>query len=147
MATEHQELAFFNSMWPLCIANSKATGVHAEIIFAQSALETGYGVEAPQNNYFGIKGPGESLTTVEYIHGVAHTLQQHFAGYPSMAESAAGYARFINTNRRYIPFKNAGSLAAQLVALGQSGYATDPKYVSKLEPIIDNLARLEKESN
>lgn len=128
---------YFNVAWPLALEASKACGVHAEIIFAQSALETGYGLHAPQHNYFGIKGSGQNLTTVEVINGVAETIKQHFAGFPSMASSFQGYAKFILRNRRYKRFRSEGSISSELVALGTSGYATDPNYSMKIGKIVD----------
>ena len=135
MDTVAQE--YFNVAWPLCLGESKATGVFPEIIFAQTALETGYGLHHPQNNYFGIKGSGESLSTIEVVKGVANKVMQHFAGYASMASSFQGYATFLLRNRRYTNFRTDGSISAQLVALGTSGYATDPNYAMKVGKIVD----------
>lgn len=130
---------YFNIAWPLCLIESKVTGVTPEVIFAQSALETGYGLHHPQNNYFGIKGSGQNLTTTEVVHGVATKLQQHFAGYASMASSFQGYANFLLRNRRYKNFRSAGSISSELVAIGTSGYATDPQYAMKLGAIVDKV--------
>lgn len=142
MTTTQQ--TFFNSMWPLCLEAASDTGVHPEIIFAQSALETGYGQHAPQNNYFGIKGAGDALKTTEYINGVAQSVASHFASFTGMAASVAGYSSFILRNKRYRAFHSPGSIAVQLAALANSGYATDPQYINKLEPIINNIPALEK---
>ena len=135
MDTVAQE--YFNVAWPLCLKEASVTHVFPEIIFAQSAVETGYGLHHPQNNYFGIKGSGENLSTVEVVNGVANKVMQHFAGYASMAASFAGYASFILRNRRYKTFHTDGSISAQLVALGTSGYATDPNYAMKVGRIVD----------
>lgn len=147
-----QQQNFFDEMWPLCINAASKCGVNPEIIFAQSALETGYGLHVPQDNYFGIKpsngeGTGYALTTTEYINGKAVQLKQHFVGYSSMADSVAGYTSFVLRNKRYAAFTHAGSLAAQLALLGKSGYATDPSYVAKLAPILDRIQALEKVYN
>lgn len=133
------EQSYFNKAWPLCLDASKVSGVRPEIIFAQSALETGYGLHAPQNNFFGIKGAGGSEVTTEYIAGVATRLQQHFLGYATMAASFQGYASFIRRNRRYATFRSGGSISAELVALGTSGYATDPNYALKVGVIVDKV--------
>ncbi len=135
---------FFNSIWPLCINAGKVTGVHPEIIFAQSALETGYGQHAPQNNFFGIKGDGNSLSTTEFVDGVAKSVRSHFAGYSGMADSVAGYTKFILRNKRYRAFRSAPTLAAQLTCLQASGYSTDPQYAEKLSNIILEIPGLEK---
>lgn len=141
MTTDQQ---YFNRVWPLCLSASKTCGVFPEIIFAQSALETGYGLHTPGNNFFGIKagpstgvkGSTQDLTT-EYINGVAVRIQQHFAGYPTMTSSFVGYAYFLQHNRRYKSFVSGASISAQLVALGTSGYATDPNYTLKIGAIVD----------
>lgn len=126
-------------MWPNAQRAGAATGVDPRIIFAQSALETGWGKSAPNNNYFGIKGSGSSQTTREYINGRWVTIRDSFRGYSSAADSADGYASFINSNPRYASMRNAVGMEAQLDALGRSGYATDPNYINKLSSIIDNI--------
>jgi len=138
----HQE--WFNNAWNFCVGAGMQTGIHPEIIFAQCTLESGWGDHAPQNNYFGIKGNGrETLTTVEYVAGKAIQLKAHFSNYSSLGDSVAGYARFIRSNERYRPFRAPGTIAVQLHALALSGYASDPYYVQKLTPIIDEIPSLE----
>lgn len=134
---------FFDDMWPLCVTAGVNTGVHPEIIFAQSALETGWGQHAPQDNYFGIKGVGNALTTTEFVRGMAERVVSRFSGYHSMADSVLGYSAFILRNPRYRAFTAPGSIAVQLAALAKSGYATDPNYINKLEPIINEIPALE----
>ena len=126
---------FFVAAWPLAVAASKACGVLPEIIWAQAANETLYGLHAPQNNYFGIKGPGADLMTTEVIHGVTVHEKQHFAGYADMPSSFAGYAAFITGNERYRAFRTGPNIVAQLGALSRSGYATDPEYTQKIGKI------------
>lgn len=139
MAYTPKQQKFFDSMWPLAQKAGARTGIDPRLIFAQSALETGWGSSAPNNNYFGIKGAGGTQTTREYINGTWVTIKDSFKGYSSMADSVSGYADFILGNKRYKPMLSANGLDAQLSALGASGYATDPKYTSKLQSIIGNL--------
>jgi hypothetical protein len=138
--------AFFNSVWPLCLKVSADTGVHPEIIFAQSALETGYGLHHPANNYFGIKfggKPSQGVPTVEqtteYIRGVPLRLAQQFASFGGIGAAFAGYDSFIRNNRRYQSFRMGTSLSVQLIALGKSGYATDPNYAVKIGDIVEKV--------
>jgi len=126
-------------MWPLAQQAGSRTGVDPRLIFAQSALETGWGRSAPNNNYFGIKGSGSSQTTREFINGQWVTTKDSFRGYGSMGDSVSGWVDFITGNKRYKPLLNADGLDAQLKALGASGYATDPGYVGKLKSIIAGL--------
>lgn len=141
---QRRKQQFFNTMWPLCVKTGAATGVHPEIIFAQTALETGYGAHHPQNNYFGIKGNGQALTTTEFIDNRARSVVSSFAQFGDMGASVLGYTRFILNNKRYKAFRAPGSIATQLAALGRSGYATDPEYATKLARIVDELPALEK---
>jgi len=132
---------FFNQMWPLAQGASQRTGIPAQVIFAQSALETGWGRSAPQNNFFGIKGVGGSQTTREYIGGRWVTVQDSFRGYSSMADSVDGYVSFINNpnSRRWTAARNAGSPEEAARAIAAGGYATDPNYASKLMSIIRGI--------
>ncbi len=139
MAYTPKQQKFFDTMWPLAQQAGNRTGVDPRIIFAQSALETGWGSSAPNNNYFGIKGSGGVQTTREFVNGTWVTIKDSFKGYSNMAESVSGYADFILGNKRYKPLRTASGLDAQLSALGASGYATDPKYTTKLKSIIGNL--------
>lgn len=130
-----QAQKYFNSVWSLCEKAQHDTGVLSDIVFAQSALETGYGQHHPQNNYFGIKGAGGVQDTIEYINGVAEHISAHFAGFQSLDASFLGYEQFLLNNRRYAAMRKAGTLNAQLAALSASGYATDPRYAAKVGAI------------
>lgn len=130
---------FIRQMMPYAMSVSQQTGIDPRIVIAQSALETGYGRSAPNNNFFGIKGPGQKLTTSEFGPGGFYKTQDSFRTYGSMADSAQGYADFINKNPRYRDLKSAQGLDAQLAALQKSGYATDPNYGSKVGSIARNI--------
>lgn len=135
--------AFFASIWPSVLQAAQTTGVDPRIIAAQAALESNYGKSAPGNNLFGIKshgkGGGNSLMTTEVINGKPVRVRDSFRGYASPADSVAGYADFINTNKRYRPFREADGLEAQIAALGRSGYATDPNYAAKIGSIAGRI--------
>lgn len=136
-----RQRSFFDQMWPLAVGASTRTGVPAEVIFAQSALETGWGRSAPQNNYFGIKGAGGSQQTREFINGRWVTINDSFRGYSSMADSVEGYVAFINNpnSQRWGAARNASSPEEAARAIAAGGYATDPNYASKLMSIIRNI--------
>lgn len=119
---------FLDRIGPLAAKASQETGVDPRIIEAQAAVETGWGQHAPQNNYFGIKGPGGTLMTREVINGQSVMVPQNFAGYGSLEESVKGYADFINKNRNYTALKQGGTLEQQAANLQASGYATAPNY-------------------
>lgn len=136
-AGSHAE--FLASIIPGAIEASKRTGIDPRIIAAQAAHESAWGKHAPGNNFFGIKGPGQMLGTHEEVGGHNVSVMASFRKYPSMAEGVAGYADFINHNRRYEPFKNAGGLENQLRELGRSGYATDSHYAEKIGAIAGRI--------
>ena len=134
---------FFSSLLPYAVQASQRTGVDPRIILAQAALESGYGKHAPGNNLFGIKSHGQaggqSLATTEVVNGRPVRVTDSFRSYASPGESVAGYADFINSNPRYKPLRTAQGLDAQLQALGQSGYATDPNYAQKVGAIAKGI--------
>lgn len=134
---------FIDMMMPYAIEASQRTGIDPRIIIAQSAQETGWGRSAPGNNYFGIKSHGQaggnSLSTTEYVNGQPVRINDSFRAYGSPAESVAGYADFMLQNGRYEPMRSAQGLDAQLAALGQSGYATDPGYANSVGQIARGI--------
>ena len=139
MSLNSAQQAFYNKVFPLAQQASTQTGIDANIIFAQAALETGWGKSAPNNNYFGIKGSGGTQTTKEFVNGVWQTIQASFKGFSSLQDSVNGYVSFITSNPRYQAVQNAQGVSAQLAALQHSGYATDPSYAIKLQGIINQL--------
>ena len=118
---------------------SQRTGLDPRMVLAQAALETGWGRSAPNNNFFGIKSHGQSggsnLMTQEFQDGRMVSMPQSFRGYESPEQSFQGYADFILNNPRYGDVMAQVDLAGQIGAMGQSGYATDPDYASKLASI------------
>lgn len=129
---------FYRQMMPFALEVSKTTGIDPRIIVAQSALETGYGRSAPGNNYFGIKGPGQTQNTTEYGANGLYRTPASFRTYDSMGDSVADYGRVLSLPR-YDAVRNAEGLDAQLAALGKSGYATDPRYGQKVGAIARGI--------
>jgi flagellum-specific peptidoglycan hydrolase FlgJ len=122
--------SFVAAMAPLARQQAAATGLAPELILAQAGLETNWGKSAPQNNYFGIKGPGASLQTTEVVNGSTQTVNQTFAGYTSAAQSFQSYGDLITS--KYAAARNSSGIVAQAQALQRAGYATDQDYASKL---------------
>ena len=125
-------------MWPLAVEQSKRTGIDPRVILSQSALETGWGKWAPNNNYFGVKGPGEGQKTLEMVNGRMQPTTASFRTYKDPAESFADYGNVL-MGERYAGVRGAKGLDAQLAALGQSGYATDKDYATKLAAIAAQI--------
>ena len=139
MALTAKQKSFIDSIWPQAVIAGKRTGVDPTVIVGQAALETGWGKSAPNNNYFGLKGPGGNQTTKEFLNGKWVTITDSFKGYSSMADSVKGYADFITSNPRYSDFMSGKTIEDQLAALQKSGYATDPNYGAKVGSIANSI--------
>ncbi|MCC5881517.1 MAG: flagellar assembly peptidoglycan hydrolase FlgJ [Halomonas sp.] len=133
-------------------AASRKTGVPAELILAQAALETGWGRHeiATANggnsyNLFGIKagsswqGRTTDITTHEYINGQRTRVVDTFRVYGSFEEAFTDYARLIGNNPRYAAVTTAGSAEQAARALQAGGYATDPAYADKLIAVMNTM--------
>lgn len=133
---------FTRMMLPHALAVSRQTGLDPRLVIAQSALETGYGRSAPNNNYFGIKSHGTGgarMATTEVVNGKPVRITDSFRTYGDPGQSAADYARFLQSNPRYKGVLAEGTLQGQIDAMGRSGYATDPNYAAKLSQIATGL--------
>ena len=141
---------FLEALRPHAEAAEASTGVPANFILAQAALESGWGAKEikgadgqASHNLFGIKaGAGWSGTTVdttttEYRQGLAMKLTQRFRAYDDYGTAFADYAQLLK--RR---FGEAVSTDADAFAegLAKAGYATDPAYAGKLKAVIASVA-------
>jgi flagellar protein FlgJ len=124
---------------------SVRTGVPASVIIAQSGLESGWGLHVVDNAYFGIKGRAPTGATTSFVthevsQGVAHRVTDNFRSYGSYTEAAEDYANVLQ--RRY-PQALAHRNDSQAFVTYLRSYATDPRYVHKLQTIIrtHNLQR------
>ena len=143
---------FVSDIWPHAKLASQALGVSAEVIVAQSALETGWGKFAmqfpdgrPSNNLFGIKagqswnGPILTRPTLEFRQGVMETEVADFRVYDSISNALSDYVQFIQSNSRYRKaLEHQGNDAHYLRELQQAGYATDPQYADKILNIVQS---------
>jgi flagellar protein FlgJ len=135
------------------------TGIPAQFMIAQAALETGWGKReivgrdgTNSHNLFGIKagsnwdGPTVDVTTTEYIGGHPRKVIQKFRAYASEAESFADYARLMKDSPRYATVvAQASDAKAFAVGLQKAGYATDPAYAEKLGKVINTTLRLQRD--
>lgn len=131
---------YYSAIYSALLNAAKNRGVPnpeilAQLGAAQSSLETGGGRHAPNNNYFGIKGPGGSYATTEVVNGRPVSTRASFRGYPSMQDSANDFVRLISNSPRYRGVLNADTLGGAIAAQARSGYATDPNYGAKLAQI------------
>lgn len=124
---------------------SRLTGVPASVIAAQAALESRYGKSAPGNNFFGVKafrswtGPTQNLMTTEYVNGKKVRVRQPFRKYATPLDSFVDWANVIKNNPRYADVLAAQTPEEAMQALAASGYATDPKYYSKLKSAYNKV--------
>lgn len=154
-ATTGAPREFVQKMWDSARSAEQATGMPAQFILGQAALESGWGRREIKNpdgstshNLFGIKaganwkGPTVDAVTTEYSGGVPRKTVEKFRAYSSYAESFADYAKLITNNPRYAATLNAGPDAARFArSLQSAGYATDPNYAAKLTRVIEQTVR------
>lgn len=152
------QVAFVNRMYPHAQAAQRATGLPAEFIVGQAALESGWGraeMRHPDgraaHNLFGIKatggwsGPTVDVLTTEYVDGRARKTVEKFRAYESYADAFTDWARLMTRSSRYGEVLKAGtSPEAFASGLQRAGYATDPNYASKLERTIERTIQLRR---
>ena len=141
---------FVQRMLPHAQAASADSGIPAQFMMGQAALETGWGRAEIRgadgqnsHNLFGIKAGGSwtgrtvDIVTTEYVNGKPQKQVDTFRAYDSYADSFRDYAKLLGGNARYRHVVAAGHDAAGFAqGLQQAGYATDPKYAQKLMGVI-----------
>ena len=131
--------AFLMRIAPRTIMVTQELGIDPRIVAAQAALETGWGKSVKGNNLFGIKSHGKAdglmVQTHEVLDGDRVKLKDSFRTYDSYDASISDYGEFLRENKRYQPMLEADTLDEQIMALGKSGYATDPEYANKIADI------------
>jgi len=145
--------SFKAAMQSHAVNASKATGIPAEMMLGQAALETGWGkhqitgMDGTQSyNLFGIKanqnwtGKVVEAPTTEYINGVKQKRIEKFRAYDSYADSFKDFANLIKSNARYQNVvANVDNVTQYAIAMKQAGYATDPDYAHKLASTIQKV--------
>lgn len=145
---------FTQRLMPHAMEASAATGIPAQFMLGQAALESGWGrgeirdADGQQSyNLFNIKATGgwkgrsmEVLTT-EYVNGVPEKRVEAFRAYDSYADAFRDYANLLRSNPRYQNVIAQGQDAAGFaLGLQRAGYATDPNYAQKLMGVIRRVA-------
>lgn len=144
---------FVSRLMPAAQRASQESGIPAQVIMAQAALESGWGRREirsedgrPSFNLFGIKadrswrGPVIEATTTEYVNGNAQKTRASFRAYASHEEAFTDYARFLSRNPRYASVRNAQSPSEAALGLQQAGFASDPQYGGKLIRIMKQMS-------
>ena len=135
-------------------AASQETGIPANFIIGQAALESNWGRReikgvdgTTSHNLFGIKatagwkGKVVEAVTSEYVNGVRQQRVEKFRAYDSYADSFSDFANMLQKNSRYEPLiANAQDASAYAQAMQKAGYATDPNYADKLRRVIQQAS-------
>lgn len=143
---------FITELQPLAQRTAAELGMPAELLLSQAALETGWGASIIQgeagssHNLFGIKahggwrGPSAETLTTEYYNGQPVKESARFRAYDSFAQSFEDYVDFLQGNGRYQEaLKSADNPDKFMSELQKAGYATDPRYASKVNQIARQL--------
>ncbi|MFA5679376.1 MAG: flagellar assembly peptidoglycan hydrolase FlgJ [Pseudomonas sp.] len=144
---------FATAMLPMAQKAAARLGVDPHYLVAQAALETGWGKSIIRNgdgtsshNLFGIKTHGQwqgdsaNVLTSEYRDGVRQQERASFRSYDSFEQSFNDYVDFLHRNGRYTQaLKRTESGDVFFRELQAAGYATDPRYASKVSQIARKL--------
>ncbi len=143
---------FAAKVWPHAVSASRTTGIPAQFLVAQAALETGWGKSEPRwadgrpsYNLFGIKagtqwqGAVVDASTTEFENGVSENRVERFRAYSSYAEAFEDYAKLLSQSPRYAQVVGSRDANSFAQGLQSAGYATDPAYASKLVRVISSL--------
>jgi flagellar protein FlgJ len=148
--SENAQQDFVDRMLPHAVQASKATGVPAQLMLGQAALESGWGkreIRMPDGgnsfNLFGIKASGgwngkvAEVMSTEYRNGIAYKQVERFRAYSSYTEAFQDHAKLIGSSPRYAEvMQQAGNPAGMAMAIQRAGYATDPNYADKLARVM-----------
>lgn len=157
-AVIRQRRAFAKRIGDIAVSIYPTYHLLPSVTLAQAILESDWGTSELANkyhNYFGIKGvdPKSSInfTTKEYVDGKWQKVTAQFATFASDREGLIAHAKLFSQGTTWNKQQYAHVLAAKdyktaAQALQQDGYATDPKYSSKLIAVIEqyNLARYDQ---
>jgi flagellum-specific peptidoglycan hydrolase FlgJ len=104
------------------------TGIPAEVILAQSALESDWGRVVRGNDYFGIKRRLQARNAASSANG-------KISAYSGYDEAVDDYVSLLQ--REYTTaFAHKANPEEFADAVARQGYSTDPQYASKLRSII-----------
>jgi flagellar protein FlgJ len=149
---------FVSRLWPHAQLAEQETGVPAEFVIGQAALESGWGKGEmrhadgrPAHNLFGIKagsnwqGNTVDVTTTEYIDGKKTKRVETFRAYGSYAESFRDWVGLMKGLPRYANVLSSSATPRQFSdGLQAAGYATDPKYSEKLSRVIEQAIAIRR---
>jgi len=144
---------FVAQLYPHAQKAAAALGTQAEVLIAQSALETGWGQKMVKrsggdssNNLFNIKtgkgwqGDKAQVYTLEFEQGIAVQQRADFRVYDDIKQSFDDFIALISAAPRYREaIKQAANPGEFVKALQEAGYATDPNYASKVIEVMKSV--------
>jgi flagellar protein FlgJ len=144
---------FISVLYPHAEKAAKTLGTSAEVLIAQSALETGWGQKVIRrndgtmsHNLFNIKadkrwqGEKTSVNTLEFEKGIAVQQKADFRMYDDLEQSFSDFVSFIGQGDRYEDARKVASEPTQFIrALQKAGYATDPQYANKVINVMKSV--------
>lgn len=128
--------AFVEAFSDIAFDVAKTTGISAQVVLGQAALESGWGRHAPGNNLHGIKGQGQTLATKEDYGKGKVGVSQSFKTFDKPEDSFTHWGGMMTRMDRYGPVRDAATVKQEIAALGKSGYATDKNYKSSLAAAV-----------
>ena len=144
---------FISVLYPHAEKAAKSLGTSAEVLIAQSALETGWGQKVIRrndgtmsHNLFNIKadkrwqGDKTSVNTLEFEKGIAVQQKADFRMYDNLEQSFNDFVSFISQGDRYQAARQVAAEPTQFIkALQKAGYATDPQYANKVINVMKSV--------
>ncbi len=144
---------FISVLYPHAEKAANSLGTSAEVLIAQSALETGWGQKVVRrndgtmsNNLFNIKadkrwqGDKTSVNTLEFEKGIAVQQKADFRMYDNLEQSFNDFVSFISQGDRYQDARKVAAEPTQFIkALQKAGYATDPQYANKVINVMKSV--------
>lgn len=161
---------FVKAYYPFAKQTQDKTGIHALVILAQAAVESGWGKVAPGNMFFGVKdtdginGNEQLLTTTEYSRSATakfpriisvkpvmrqgskwfkYTIKDYFRKYNTPEECFTDHAQFFLKNKRYAKALLVKDDPYQFIdAIAKARYATAPDYATLVKEVAKELEKL-----
>ena len=147
--------AFVAELYPYAQAAATKLGTQAEVLIAQSALETGWGQKiirtqdgSNSHNLFNIKtgqgwqGKTATVDTLEFEQGQAVKQQAQFRVYDDIKQSFNDFVDLLTQGERYqAAIKQAQDPKAFIEGLQAAGYATDPQYAKKVIRVLQSISQ------
>ncbi|MCL1125453.1 flagellar assembly peptidoglycan hydrolase FlgJ [Shewanella surugensis] len=147
--------AFVAKLYPYAQTAAAQLGTQAEVLIAQSALETGWGQKiihtqegVNSHNFFNIKvgkgwqGNSAEVDTLEFEQGKTVKQKAQFRVYDDIKQSFNDFVGLLTQGERYqAAMKQAQDPQAFMQGLQVAGYATDPQYAKKVLRVMQSITQ------